>query len=108
MKTTGVSCETKFGLLGFLGHPTPHVYMTSTGNLISFGKLNLVNYTSPVQPNFPRENLVWKSGQGEHSPKDNLIKGTKVKLPEGLCSQRPEPHQIARGQSWLHWTSLIY
>ena len=21
MKTTGVSCETKFGLLGFLGHP---------------------------------------------------------------------------------------
>ena len=22
MKTTGVSCETKFGLLGFLGHPT--------------------------------------------------------------------------------------
>ena len=24
MKTTGVSCETKFGLLGFLGHPTSH------------------------------------------------------------------------------------
>ena len=22
MKTSGVSCETKFGLLGFLGHPT--------------------------------------------------------------------------------------
>ena len=22
MKTSGVSCETKFGLLGFLGHPS--------------------------------------------------------------------------------------
>ena len=26
MKTTGVSCETKFGLLGFLGHPTEQVF----------------------------------------------------------------------------------
>ena len=25
MKTTGVSCETKFGLLVFLGHPTVHL-----------------------------------------------------------------------------------
>ena len=25
MKTSGVSCETKFGLLGFLGHPTSMV-----------------------------------------------------------------------------------
>ena len=24
MKTSGVSCETKFGLLGFLGHPSIH------------------------------------------------------------------------------------
>ena len=24
MKTSGVSCETKFGLLVFLGHPSPH------------------------------------------------------------------------------------
>ena len=25
MKTSGVSCETKFGLLGFLGHPNEHI-----------------------------------------------------------------------------------
>ena len=25
MKTSGVSCETKFGLLGFLGHPIVHL-----------------------------------------------------------------------------------
>ena len=26
MKTSGVSCETKFGLLVFLGHPTHHAW----------------------------------------------------------------------------------
>ena len=29
MKTTGVSCETKFGLLVFLGHPSSHVYLST-------------------------------------------------------------------------------
>ena len=35
-----------------------------------------------MQPNLPRE--IWY-GQGEHSPEGNLIKGTEVKLPKGLC-----------------------
>ena len=55
----------------------------------------------------PKENLVWQSGQGEHSPEGNLNEGAQVKLPEGLCSPRPDCRdQIARGQFWLHWTSL--
>ena len=28
MKTSGFRCETKFGLLGFLGHPTVHLSTT--------------------------------------------------------------------------------
>ena len=37
-------------------------------------KFKLVNQTSPVQPNFPRE--IWSvSRQGEHSPEDNLTEG---------------------------------
>ena len=35
MKTTGVSCEKKFGLLGFLGHPNGYIARDATsGDLL--------------------------------------------------------------------------
>ena len=47
MKTTGVSCETKFGLLGFLGHPT--VYRSKICN-INFG----IENDPPPPGTFPK------------------------------------------------------
>ena len=61
-------------------------------------------YDEYQKPNFPSEiqagkldessatklplgNLVWQSGQGEHSPEGNLTEGTEVKLPEVLLPQ---------------------
>ena len=66
------------------------IYMTSTGNLTTLEKFKLVSWTSPMQPNFPRD--ILSSSQG---------KGTV--LPEAWL-----PHQIARRHFFLHWTSLIY
>ena len=46
MKTSGVSCETKFGLLGFLGHPIGQVGLDSTA--VSIFVVVLIELTNTV------------------------------------------------------------
>ena len=38
MKTSGVSCETKFGLLGFLGHPNDQGVVVEDGQGVGGGR----------------------------------------------------------------------
>ena len=45
MKTSGVSCETKFGLLGFLGHPTIYLLIQNS-NLRVQGRVSQKNQKS--------------------------------------------------------------
>ena len=48
MKTSGVSCEPKFGLLGFLGHPNGHQYLALCFDFFS-GKTGTTNNASELK-----------------------------------------------------------
>ena len=62
MKTTGVSCETKFGLLVFLGHPIQHSPTFASSQYIREDVLifALLSITMLFQFGFAR---IWGAGQ---------------------------------------------
>ena len=78
--------------------------MTSTGNLISLWEIEaskLEESSMCNQTSLGKFGLVVRARQFDLGNRGQVARGTV--LPKAWL-----PDQIARGQFWLHWPSLIY